>query len=94
MAAEGYTDKAIMVLHSKMQSYFYIVKKKPLPIPYIPSVFSSQILDMDLCDLAGVCRPLACFFRGLSEPDCKVKKYINKTTIVCALIKLIPDLNN
>lgn len=28
MAAEGYTDKAIMVLHSKMQSYFYIVKKK------------------------------------------------------------------
>lgn len=34
MAEEGYTDKAIMVLHSKMQSYFYIVKKKkPLPMP-------------------------------------------------------------
>lgn len=83
MAEEGYTDKAIMVLHSKMQSYFYIVKKKkPLPMPYIPSVFSSQILDMDLCDLAGVCRPLACFFRGLSEPDCSVKKertYQNET---------------
>lgn len=28
MVAEGYTDKAITVFHSKMQSYFYVVKKK------------------------------------------------------------------
>lgn len=27
MVAEGYTDKAITVFHSKMQSYFYEVKK-------------------------------------------------------------------
>ncbi len=28
MVAEGYTDKAITVFHSKKQSYFYEVKKK------------------------------------------------------------------
>lgn len=33
MVAEGYTDKAIMVFHFKMQSFFYVVKKYILEMP-------------------------------------------------------------